>query len=166
MKAMRRLMYVASLATAALLAGPAAAHNYHMGIADISYNARSGSTEIVHSYTAHDLATLLSRQAGHNVDLGQAGSEALLRRYTEKQFYLEGRSGKRLPMAWIGMKVDADTVVIFQEIAGARLAPGTRIHQGVLMDMIPEQKNTVNVQGAGAVSTLVFDRERQEQMVP
>lgn len=163
MKPLRRL---ACLAMAALLAGPAAAHNYHMGIADISYNVRSGNTEIVHSYTAHDLATLLSRQAGHNIDLGQAGSEALLRRYTEKQFYLEGRGGKRLPVAWIGMKVDADTVVIFQEIAGARLAPGTRIHQAVLMDMIPGQKNTINIQGAGAVSTLVFDQQRQEQPVP
>jgi hypothetical protein len=144
----------------------ATAHNYHMGIADISYNDRTGSTEIVHTYTAHDVATLLTRQAGHNVDLGQAGSEALLRKYAEQQFYLSSRDGKRLPLKWVGMKADADSVVIFQEVSGARLAAGTRIHNAVLVDLIATQKNTVNVQAAGPVKTLIFDQGSTDQVVP
>jgi hypothetical protein len=59
------------------------AHNFHMGIADISYNERTGSTEIVHTYTAHDLATLLTNLYGRQFDLGRADSEAPLRRYVE-----------------------------------------------------------------------------------
>ena len=62
------------VAVLVLSSAAAAAHNYHMGIADISYNERTGSTEIVHTYTAHDVATLLTKQAGRNVDLGQAAS--------------------------------------------------------------------------------------------
>ena len=144
----------------------ASAHNYHMGIADISYNERTGSTEIVHTYTAHDVATLLTKQAGRVVDLGQPGSEALLRKYAEKQFTVSGRKGERLPLAWIGMKADADSVVIFQEIARTRLAPGSRIHNAVLTDLIPTQKNTVNVQVDGPVKTLIFDQGNLDQLIP
>lgn len=153
-------------AVLALVSAAAPAHNYHMGIADISYNTRTGSTEIVHTYTGHDLATLLTRQAGHNVDLGQTGSEALLRRYTEKQFYLEGPDRKRLPLKWVGMQVDADSVVIFQEVPRTRLAKGTRLHNAVLTDLIPTQKNTVNIEAAGAVRTLVFDSGSADQALP
>ena len=144
----------------------ASAHNYHMGIADISYNERTGSTEIVHTYTAHDVATLLTRQAGRVVDLGQPGSEALLRKYADKQFTVSGRKGERLPLTWIGMKADADSVVIFQEIPRTRLAAGSRIHNAVLTDLIPTQKNTVNVQVDGPVQTLVFDQGSLDQVVP
>ena len=45
------LLCAALLSGGAALHGPAAAHNYHMGITDISYNANTGSTEIVHTYT-------------------------------------------------------------------------------------------------------------------
>ena len=59
------------VATVLALAGRAAdAHNFHMGIADISYNERTGGTEIVHTYTAHDLATLLTNLYGRQFDLG------------------------------------------------------------------------------------------------
>ena len=149
-----------------LSSAAAAAHNYHMGIADISYNPRTGSTEIVHTYTAHDVATLLAKQAGRNVDLGQAGSEPLLRRYAEQQFYVTAKDGKRLPLKWVGMKADADSVVIFQEVPGTRLAKGTRIHNAVLTDLIPTQKNTVNIQATGPVTTLIFDQGSPDQAVP
>ncbi|MDR7049531.1 hypothetical protein J2X54_001986 [Duganella sp. 3397] len=163
---MLRSVIRCAAAVLAFSSAAASAHNYHMGIADISYNERTGSTEIVHTYTAHDVATLLTRQAGRVVDLGQPGSEALLRKYAEQQFTVSGRKGERLPLTWIGMKADADSVVIFQEIARTRLAAGSRIHNAVLTDLIPTQKNTVNVQVDGPVKTLVFDQGNLDQLIP
>ena len=151
-------------ATVLALAGTAAgAHNFHMGIADISYNERTGSTEIVHTYTAHDLATLLTNLYGRSFDLGQPDSEQPLRRYVEKQFYIEGPDHKRLPLQWVGMKADADSVVIFQEIKDVKLAQGTRIHDALLIDFQPSQKNTVNLQTDGPVQTLIFDQGSIDQ---
>ena len=147
------------LAGASLTAG---AHNYHMGIADVSYNAASGSTEVVHTYTGHDVETLLTNLYQRRFDLGQEDSEAALRRYVEKQFYLVAPDGKRLRLNWVGMKVNADNVVIFQEIAHTRLAPGTRIHHQLLTDFLPSQRNTLNVQHNGAIQTLIFDRQNTE----
>ncbi|MYM27597.1 hypothetical protein GTP58_04630 [Duganella sp. CY15W] len=161
----RRLCLVA--ATVLALSSTAAhAHNFHMGIADISYNERTGSTEIVHSYTAHDLATLLTNLYGRQFDLGRADSEAPLRRYVEKQFYLEDANHQRLPLQWVGYKVDADTVLIFQEIPHVKLEKGSRIHNGLLIDFLPSQKNTVNVQTNGPVQTLLFDQNSIDQIAP
>ena len=154
-----RLLACAVLACASMAAG---AHNFHMGIADISYNAASGSTEVVHTYTGHDVEALLTNLYQRQFDLGQEDSEAALRRYVEKQFYLVGPDGKRLRLNWVGMKVNADNVVIFQEIERTRLAPATRIHNQLLTDFLPSQRNTLNVQDRGSIQTLIFDRQNTE----
>ena len=107
------------------------------------------------------------RTQGHaahaiQADLGQEDSEAALRRYVEKQFYLVAPDGKRLRLNWVGMKVNADNVVIFQEIEHTRLAPGTRIHNQLLTDFLPGQRNTLNVQDGGKIQTLMFDSRNAE----
>ncbi|HWW71339.1 MAG TPA: DUF6702 family protein [Duganella sp.] len=158
-RVLRRLAF-AVLAFAGTAAG---AHNFHMGIADISYNERTGNTEIVHTYTSHDFSTLLTNLYGRNFDLGQADSELPLRRYVEKQFRLAGPDDQRLPLQWVGVKADADSVVIFQEVAGTKLKAGTRIHNALLIDFLPSQKNTVNLQTDGTVQTLIFDQDHIDQ---
>ena len=159
----RRLRLI--VATVLALAGTAAqAHNFHMGIADISYNERTGSTEIVHTYTAHDLASMLTNLYGRQFDPGQPESEAPLRRYVEKQFYLEGPDRQRLRINWIGVKADADSIVILQEIENVKLAKGTRIHNALLIDFLPSQKNTVNLQSDGPIQTLLFDQDSIDQI--
>lgn len=158
-----RAMAVAVLALAGTVSY---AHNFHMGMADISYNERTGSTEIVHTYTGHDLAALLSERNGRQIDLGRADSEAPLRRYVERQFAITRADGKRLPLQWIGARVDADSVVIFQEIPKTRLSKGDRLHNAVLIDYIPAQRNTVNLQTGGATRTLIFERKSVDQVTP
>lgn len=155
-----RMLVVAVLAFAGTAAG---AHNFHMGIADIRYNERTGNTEIVHTYTSHDVASLLTNLYGRNFDLGQPDSEQPLRRYVDKQFRLAGPDDKPLPLQWVGMKADADSVVVFQEIAGTKLKAGTRIHNALLIDFLSSQKNTVNLQTDGAIQTLIFDQGSIDQ---
>jgi len=162
---MRHLRLIAA-AMLAFVSMASPAHNFHMGIADISYNERTGSTEIVHTYTAHDLATLLTNLYGRQFDLGRADSEAPLRRYVEKQFSVADKDGKRLPLQWVGVKVDADSVVIFQELPGVKLAKGSRIHNALLVDFLPSQKNTVNLQTDGTTKTLIFDQGSIDQIAP
>ncbi|MYM33501.1 hypothetical protein GTP38_04015 [Duganella sp. FT94W] len=161
----RRLRVVAAVMLV-LACVTAAAHNFHMGMADISYNERTGSTEIVHTYTGHDLTALLTEINGRQIDLGRADSEAALRRYVEQQFTVTRADGKRLPLHWIGAKVDADSVVIFQEVPKTRLSKGDRIHNAVLIDFIPSQRNTVNLQIGNATRTLIFDQKNIDQITP
>ena len=154
-----RTLAASLLACASMAAG---AHNFHMGIADISYNAASGSTEVVHTYTGHDVEALLTQLYQRQFDLGQEASEAALRRYVDQQFYILAPGGKRLRLNWVGMKVNADNVVIFQEIEHTRLVAGTRIHNQLLTDFLPGQRNTLNVQDGGKIQTLMFDSRNAE----
>jgi hypothetical protein len=163
LRALRSLAATVLVLALAGISTAAVAHNFHMGIADISYNDRTGNTEIVHTYTSHDVSTLLTNLYGRSFDLGQPDSEQPLRRYVEKQFQLSGADNKRLPLQWIGVKADADSVVIFQEIAGTKLKAGTRIHNALLIDFLPSQKNTVNLQTDGAIQTLIFDQDSIDQ---
>lgn len=153
---------------AALLSCSAAAqaHNFHVGLTEISYNARTGSTEVVHTYTAHDVEALLMNLYQRNVDLGMEEDQALFRRYLEKQFRISV-DGKALPLQWVGMQANADSINVFQEIEKTELPPGAVLLDGVLTDFQPQQVNSVNVGGAGRpTASLVFNRDRREQPLP
>ena len=157
-----------ALAAALLCWGAVAgAHNYHMGMADISYNGASGNTEIVHTYTAHDVEALLADLYQRRLDLGRDEDEQLLRDYVERRFFIETPQRARLAPRWVGLKLDADNVVVFQEIEGRQLAPGSVIHNRVLIDFLPAQRNTLNLRGAASapVQTFLFDRASGAQTV-
>lgn len=141
----------------------ASAHRFHFGMTDISYNERSGSTEIVHTYTAHDIEGLLLNLYQRQFDLSDPQDQQVLRKYVERQFWLAAKDQTRLPAKWIGMTVDANSVVIYQEIENTPLSRAATIRQGVLIDFLPEQVNTVNLNEGGAVHSLTFRRQALEQ---
>ena len=141
----------------------ASAHRFHFGMTDISYNERTNSTEIVHTYTAHDIEALLLNLYQRQFDLSDPEDQDVLRNYVERQFWLAAQDATRLPARWIGMTVDANSVVIYQEIENTPLARAATIRQGVLVDFLPEQVNTVNLNAGGAVRSLTFTRQALEQ---
>jgi len=153
---------------AALLCCSAAvqAHNFHVGLTEISFNPRTGSTEVVHTYTAHDVEALLMNLYQRNFDLGLEEDQAVFRRYLEKQFRITA-NGKPLPLHWVGMQANVDSINVYQEIEKTELPPGAVLLDGVLTDFLPQQVNNVNVSGPGrpAVS-IIFNRERREQPLP
>ncbi|WP_338766431.1 DUF6702 family protein [Massilia sp. METH4] len=153
--------------SAALLCGAATAHNYHMGLADIGYNAATGNTEIVHTYTAHDVEALLANLYGRQFDLGAEEDQEALRRYLDKRFVLTV-DGRALPLQWVGVKASADTVTVFQEVPGTALPAGAVLKNGVLTDFLAAQINTVNVGGSAgrAAATLTFTASQAEQRLP
>ena len=163
---MIRRRFKVLLAAALLCASAAAgAHRFHMGITEVAFNARTGSTEIVHTYMAHDVEDLLMNMYGRQFDLGDPEDQAVLRKYIEGRFWLKGRDNARLPLRWVGMTADSQSVVIYQELENAPLAKTAVIRQGVLIDFLPDQVNTVNLNDAGKVRSLTFTRAALEQAV-
>ena len=141
----------------------ASAHRFHFGMTDITYNERTGSTEIVHTYTAHDIEALLLNLYQRQFDLSDPEDQDVLRKYVERQFWIAAQDATRLPARWVGMTVDANSVVIYQEIEDTPLSRAATIRQGVLIDFLPEQVNTVNLNAGGAVRSLTFNRQALEQ---
>jgi hypothetical protein len=158
------------LLAAALLFGSAAAHahNYHMGITDISYNANTGGTEVVHTYTAHDVEALLANLYQRQFDLGQPEDQAVFRRYLDKQFHITA-GGRRLPLQWVGLQADAANITVYQELPNMALPAGAVLHHAVLADFLPSQLNTVNLSAAPsgpAAQSLTFSAAAPERTLP
>ncbi|MES3020362.1 MAG: DUF6702 family protein [Pseudomonadota bacterium] len=158
-----------SAALAATLLGVALgaqAHRFHAGITDIGHNPATGNTEVVHTYMAHDVEAMLTNLYQRQFDLAEPDDEAVLRAYVEKRFAIEGADGRRLPLKWLGVRVDTERVIIYQEIAKVEPAQLRRIHDEVLIDFLPDQTNTVNIRRGAAGSTLTFGRDRRSQDLP
>lgn len=157
---------IVRLMLAALLSGAAVsgwAHRFHAGIADVAFNQKTGSVEIVHTYMAHDIDALLATAAGRPVDLAKPEDEALLRKYVEGRFYLVGKDKARLPLKWIGVTVSVESVVIYQELAATPMEGIAHVRNAVLMDFMPRQANTVNLTRDGATTSLTFDEKTTER---
>ncbi|MFL6658567.1 MAG: DUF6702 family protein [Massilia sp.] len=161
-----RMARARRLALAAMLCGACAtaqAHRFQSGIAEISFNANSGSVEVVHTYMAHDIEALLAATGKRQVDLSRPEDEAQLRAYIERCFFLQGADGAHLPLKWVGMSANVDSVIVYQELEHASLDQVTLVHDGVLADVLPRQSNTVNVKLGEQVRTLMFDAKTLER---
>ena len=159
-----KLSFKALCAAALLSLSMAAdAHRFHMGITEVAFNPRTKSTEIVHTYMAHDVEALLMNLYGRQFDLGDPEDQEVLRKYIEQQFVIKGADNKPLKLRWVGMTADAQSVVVFQEAEQTQVSQAAVIRQGVLIDFLPDQVNTVNLNEAGTVRSLTFMRQALEQ---
>jgi hypothetical protein len=157
--------FMTRCAVAAVLAGACAlapAHRFHAGIIDISFNEQTGSTEVVHTYMAHDVEALLTNLYQRQFDLSDPEDQALFRKYLEKQFWLADKDKRRLPLNFVGMSVDSQNVTVFQEVLKTPAAKIEIIHDDILSDFLPDQLNTVNLTVAGSLRTFGFSSSRTE----
>jgi hypothetical protein len=154
-----RLVGAVILASACALAP---AHNFHAGITDISYNERTGSTEVVHTYMAHDVEALLTNLYQRQFDLSDPDDQAVFRKYLEKQFWLADKDKRRLTLNWVGMTADAQSVMVYQEVVQTPSAKVEFIHDAVMTDFLPDQLNTVNLTVAGSLRTFGFSSRHTE----
>ena len=161
----KSIVRTAVLAAAILSSSTAFAHRFHAGMTDVSQNGRTGSVEIVHAYMAHDLEALLAQLNKGQSDLTQPEDEAALREYMARHFYLLTADNKRIPVRWVGMNASADMVLVYQEIEKTQLGKVARIHHTVLTDVLPDQRNTVNMVGDGARRSFTFSGAAAEQDV-
>jgi hypothetical protein len=165
LRGMNLQRFIVRCAGAAVLAGACAlapAHNFHAGITDISYNERTGSLEVVHTYMAHDVEALLTNLYQRQFDLSDPDDQTVFRKYVEKQFWLADKDKRRLPLNWVGMTADAQSVMVYQEVVQTPAAKVEIIHDAVMSDFLPDQLNTVNLTVAGSLRTFGFSSSRTE----
>ncbi len=153
-----RLLWVV---LASIAWSPALAHEFHVSISDISFNPRTANTEVVHTLVLHDVETAFWLEHGRRFDAANPQDEALLKAALDKTFVLHTAAKVRLPLRWVGISAEADTLTIYQELPRTRIAPGTTLQHRVLMAHFPLQTHTVNVRLDGRTRTLKFDRKSE-----
>lgn len=155
----RLLLSAASLG----LPGAARSHEFHAGLCDVQFNARSGNTEFVLSYPMHDVASAFWLLHGHHLDLAQAADEALLRADFGRQFTLESATQASLPLRWVGASSDTDALTVYLELVKSRLPAGTRLRCTLWLQQFPDYSCNVNLRLDGPVRTLLFNRQSPVQ---
>ncbi len=155
-------LFFASITGCAL---PLSAHTFFEGLTEISYNARTDSTEIIQRYTTHDFEVLLAEKNQQKVSADQNDYENLLRRYTNRHFSLV-KYQTPLKINWIGIEAGINETVIYQEIPGLKSLNQLTITNQMLIDFFPAQLNRVNYSMPDAKGTLIFTEDNTRQALP
>jgi hypothetical protein len=137
--------------------GAADAHRQPVGLTAISFNADSGTTEIVHRFHRHDaelgLVQLLRKADVLLIDLESQARFAL---YVAENFAMAPAIGAEpLALELVGAELEGDEIIIYQEYAG-KLPDQVAIRDAVLQDVYADQVNHVNVHGATGMKTASF----------
>jgi hypothetical protein len=149
----------AGLCLLALRAGQTvSAHSFHASLAQIEHNRETGKAEIAIRLFVDDFEEALARRQGAPVRLDKApDAERIVLAYLGGTLVLTGRDGRKAPLAWVGMDVQALTVWIYLEAELKSGLAGGRLRNTVLFELFDDQVNTVNFRQGKARATLVFD---------
>ncbi len=148
---MRRLALMLLMATLSL---SAAAHRYHVALANIERDA-DGRLEIEHQLVTHDVEAVLTAISGEHINLDDERSNALLARWLGEQVQLLDRNGKPLPLQWVGFEANQHFIHIYQELDQAPPLQELQLEHSVLVNDFPGQVNTINLR----------DGERQQTVI-
>ncbi len=172
-RTMRTLVPAGALA-GLLAASTASAHTFFEGLVSVDVNPRSKHVEIVHSYTAHDLTALLMEQTQLAINLEHPEHEALLRDYIEQHFvlrdYIEQHfvlraNGKKLELAWVGIRLTPQTIEIYQELSAPPSLASIEVQNDVLRSALQQQINRVNFSQGECRGSVVFDRDSAKRQL-
>ncbi len=142
---------------AIMLAGaaqPALAHRLARTETDVRFKG-DGSVTIIHAYHVQDVQDALYT-AGiiDRPDISGLRARAKLALYTAEHFAIWVNETP-IELDLIGAEVEGGTVYVYQEATEAY--PGAlRIKAAMLRDLVHDQRNSVNVDLAGKITTLEF----------
>ena len=162
-RTMRTLVPAGALASL-LFASTASAHTFFEGLVSVDVNPRSKHVEIVHSYTTHDLTALLMEQTQLAINLEHPEHEALLRDYIEQHFVLLAH-GKKLELAWVGIRLTPQTIEIYQELSAPPPLGSIEVQNDVLRSALQQQVNRVNFSQGECRGSVVFDRDSAKRQL-
>ena len=147
------------LASTALLAiaGLAHAHQMQVAITTVTINLRTDSIEVIHRFFTHDTEHAMAQITGRPADIMlDEKVQQQFGRYVGKNFKLFGQDKMELPLSIVGVELEGDVIWVYQEAPlPGDLAELTVINLA-LLELIPNQVNTVNVECGDDLSTLRF----------
>ena len=147
----------------ALAAGRA--HPMHTAVAEVVQEPGAGATSVQIRLFADDLRSALPPPRDSST------ADSALARYLRGTFALTDRTGRPVPMRWLGMELAGDVVVVRlkadvpAELAGAGLA-GARITSLMLCERFPDQVNIVRASYGGHATTLLFLKGEGSKRLP
>ena len=155
-------MRILSIMLIAAICAPltASAHQLQVAISTVRFVPRTATIQVIHRFYSHDAEHALSSMAGRRVDiLGDEASQQAFGRYVDAHFQLHDKGDKLIPMSLVGVELDGDFIWVYQETPIPGELTGLTVSNTALLDEIPGQVNTVNVECASELETLEFSEK-------
>jgi hypothetical protein len=157
---MRRLAVLMVLAlapvAAAVLPGPASAHQQKITISTVSVNPRTDRIEVVHQVPVHDAEHALRVQGVRVPDIvGSAASREAFADYVTRRFLIEV-DGEAASLDYVGSEISGGSLMVYQEAPAPAGEAVVRVNSQVLTDVWARQENRVNLGSGTNVTTFVF----------
>lgn len=143
-----------------VVAAQAAAHKYYFAITDINYSDEQRTIEIVHQFTAHDIENAIAEQQNITFNSGHPEYDNKVRAYVESHFQLF-RAEKQLPLTWLGLEIDRDKIVVYQQADNENFLSGLLVKNDLLVDTYAKQVSTVNYRDKQVFGSLTFTESQR-----
>jgi hypothetical protein len=150
---------LAFLAVALLAPIEIGAHPMHTAVAEISYDAANQIAAIDIRVFADDFTAALTPK-------GATPSDSAMSRYARGGFALADRSGRPLPIRWMGAERTGDVVVLHLQVAVPGGLAKARVLSALLAERFEDQVNIVRASYDGRATTLLFTRGEPAKALP
>jgi hypothetical protein len=152
-----RALTLLALATALGLAagGSASAHKFYASLAQVERTA-DGRLEVALRFFPDDLEAALRKATGRRVVVeNTAAFGDAFEAWVNTVFAVEG-GGRRTAFEYVGAEVTVKTAWVYVETAWSEPLAASTMTNAMLVDLFPEQVNTVNFVEAGRRASKVF----------
>jgi hypothetical protein len=139
-------------------------HQMQVAMTTVSFKAASGTIEVIHRFYTHDTEQVMSELAGKQVDLvADDAIQQQFGRYVSEHFSLLDQAANQLPLTLVGVELEGDFTWVYQESPIPAHLRELIVLNSALLDVLPKQVNTVNVECGELVSTLVYSGKARPQ---
>lgn len=155
------------LATSAV---DAAAHPFHVSVAEAEWNAETRRLEVALRLAPEDLEAALSQRSDTKVRLEDSEQvDAMIVDYLNAHFSLrktnEEEEPRPLALKWIGKEVSTKSAWLYFEIDAPDGVAGLELRNDLLVDHEETQINTVVLREGQRKLTLRFDKKHTAEIV-
>lgn len=139
-------------------------HNFHSSLAEMNYNNKSKSFQVVLKLFADDTEAALTKYSGRSYSVGGLGKnrnpDAVLSAYLNEHFILT-KKNKKSSIQYIGKEVNVDMIVVYFEIPFNDNLKNYTLSNTIMLDLFDDQNNIVNLQKDNKNKSFQFDSNKK-----
>lgn len=145
---------------------PNAIHPFHVSIAEIEFNPKSGKLEIALRVWPEDLEKALNRAAGKESEINLDSTPDLDQKiadYLKSKIQIKDPTGKSCPFTWVGKEIEIKHAWLYFEIETKTEPVKFQFSNSIFFELQDDQVNLFHIKTKDRRATLTFKRDKAKQ---
>ena len=136
------------------------AHQMQVAISTVTFKQNATTIEVIHRFYTHDAEHAMSVLKGNRVDIIMY--EEIRQQFGQHvvdNFQLVDQHKNEVPLSLVGVELDGHFIWVYQEATLSATIDKLIVINSSLLDLVPGQVNTVNIECGDQLSTLTTSGE-------